>query len=375
MKIFNCHFGDYKLDRYPKSQDVNLQAWDAGDSYLLKHLEQSSQPLGRVLIINDAFGALATALHQYDITLWSDSKIAEISYQQNYQLNALETDYQFVPSTEKPEGLFDTVVIKIPGTNSYLDDIVLQLTQLLAPDSQVIAAGMVKYWTNKWPQIFADRLGSSDCSLTWKKSRLILANAQDIPAQQKPLKVSRYQAAPLAMTITKQSNVYGQDNLDLGARVLIAALPSFVGAQNLVDLGCGSGELGLAVLKDNHDIHVEFVDESYQAVASAQYNVANNLPQSLAQASFTCSDGLIDKAKGHYDVVLCNPPFHQQQTIGDQIAWNMMHQARNSLKSGGALYLVGNRHLRYNVKLQRLFANCEQVGGNQKFVVLKAIKH
>jgi 16S rRNA G1207 methylase RsmC len=375
MKIFNCHFGDYKLDRYPKSQDVNLQAWDAGDSYLLKHLEQSSQPLGRVLIINDAFGALATALHQYDITLWSDSKIAEISYQQNYQLNALETDYQFVPSTEKPEGLFDTVVIKIPGTNSYLDDIVLQLTQLLAPDSQVIAAGMVKYWTNKWPQIFADRLGSSDCSLTWKKSRLILANAQDIPAQQKPLKVSRYQAAPLAMTITKQSNVYGQDNLDLGARVLIDALPSFVGAQNLVDLGCGSGELGLAVLKDNHDIHVEFVDESYQAVASAQYNVANNLPQSLAQASFTCSDGLIDKAKGHYDVVLCNPPFHQQQTIGDQIAWNMMHQARNSLKSGGALYLVGNRHLQYNVKLQRLFANCEQVGGNQKFVVLKAIKH
>jgi 16S rRNA G1207 methylase RsmC len=375
MKIFNCHYGDYKLDRYPKSQDVNLQAWDAGDSYLLKHLEQSSQPLGRVLIINDAFGALATALHQYDITLWSDSKIAEISYQQNYQLNALETDYQFVPSTEKPEGLFDTVVIKIPGTNSYLDDIVLQLTQLLAPDSQVIAAGMVKYWTNKWPQIFADRLGSSDCSLTWKKSRLILANAQDIPAQQKPLKVSRYQAAPLAMTITKQSNVYGQDNLDLGARVLIAALPSFVGAQNLVDLGCGSGELGLAVLKDNHDIHVEFVDESYQAVASAQYNVANNLPQSLAQASFTCSDGLIDKAKGHYDVVLCNPPFHQQQTIGDQIAWNMMHQARNSLKSGGALYLVGNRHLQYNIKLQRLFANCEQVGGNQKFVVLKAIKH
>jgi 16S rRNA G1207 methylase RsmC len=374
MKIFNCHYGDYKLDRYPKSQDDNLQAWDAGDSYLLKHLDQSSQPLGRVLIINDAFGALATALHQHDITLWSDSKIAEISYQQNYQLNDLDTDYQFVPSTEKPEGLFDTVVIKIPGSNNYLDDIVLQLTQLLAPDSQVIAAGMVKYWTNKWPQIFADRLGSSHCSLTWKKSRLILANAQHIPAQQKPLKVSRYQAAPLAMTITKQSNVYGQDNLDLGARVLIAALPSFVGAQNLVDLGCGSGELGLAVLKDNHDIHVEFVDESYQAVASAQYNVANNLPQSLAQASFTCSDGLIDKAKGHYDVVLCNPPFHQQQTIGDQLAWNMMHQARNSLKSGGALYLVGNRHLRYNVKLQRLFANCEQVGGNQKFVVLKAIK-
>ncbi|WP_237442955.1 methyltransferase [Sinobacterium norvegicum] len=373
MKIFSSSFGEYTLDRYPKTQDVNLQAWDAGDHYLLNHLADIDS-LGRVLIINDTFGALTTALYQHDITVWSDSKLAELSYQKNYRLNGLPENYSFVPSTETPKGLFDTVIIKIPGTNRYLDDILLQLTALVKPDSRVIGAGMAKYWTKKWPQYFADRLGHSECSLTWKKARLILSNTDALPVKQAAVKTSSYRAEPLEMTIGKLSNVYGQDYLDVGARVLIAALPDFNGRQTLADLGCGSGELGLCALSKNSTINVEFIDESYQAVASAKANVMTNLPGAIDRASFTCSDGLIDKDKNSYDVVLCNPPFHQQQTIGDHIAWNMMHQARNSLKPGGELWLVGNRHLNYNNKLQRLFGNCDQVGGSDKFVVFKSVK-
>ena len=73
------------------------------------------------------------------------------------------------------------------------------------------------------------------------------------------------------------------------------------------------------------------------------------------------------------DLILCNPPFHQSNTVGDQIAWQMFKQSNKALKQGGKLWIVGNRHLSYHVKLKRLFGNCRTIASNKKFVILEAI--
>lgn len=52
----------------------------------------------------------------------------------------------------------------------------------------------------------------------------------------------------------------------------------------------------------------------------------------------------------------------------------MFVEARKALCSGGALYVVGNRHLGYHEKLKRIFGNSETVGSNPKFVVLRAVR-
>jgi 16S rRNA (guanine1207-N2)-methyltransferase len=52
----------------------------------------------------------------------------------------------------------------------------------------------------------------------------------------------------------------------------------------------------------------------------------------------------------------------------------MFQQARQALASGGELWIVGNRHLGYHVKLKRLFERVEQVAATPKFVVLRARK-
>ncbi|NQD94767.1 methyltransferase, partial [Pseudomonas sp. CrR25] len=85
-------------------------------------------------------------------------------------------------------------------------------------------------------------------------------------------------------------------------------------------------------------------------------------------------DGLAEQAPDSLDLVLCNPPFHQQQVVGDFLAWRMFQQARAALVKGGELWIVGNRHLGYHAKLKRLFRGVEQVAATPKFVVLKAIK-
>jgi 16S rRNA (guanine1207-N2)-methyltransferase len=77
---------------------------------------------------------------------------------------------------------------------------------------------------------------------------------------------------------------------------------------------------------------------------------------------------------GSVDVVLNNPPFHSHQATTDATAWRMFTGARRALRPGGELWVVGNRHLGYHVKLRRLFGNSELVAGDPKFVVLKAVK-
>ncbi|MGI9275258.1 MAG: methyltransferase [Endozoicomonas sp.] len=37
---------------------------------------------------------------------------------------------------------------------------------------------------------------------------------------------------------------------------------------------------------------------------------------------------------------MCNPPFHQQNTVGDQIAQRMFSDAHKVLKSGGEMRIV-----------------------------------
>lgn len=114
------------------------------------------------------------------------------------------------------------------------------------------------------------------------------------------------------------------------------------------------------------------VDESYMAITSAKENWQQALPN--RSATIKVSDGLLNQAKNSLDCVLCNPPFHQQQVIGDFIAKRMFKQARDCLKQHGELWIVANRHLNYYQLLKKLFTQVTTITQTNKFVVLKAIK-
>jgi 16S rRNA (guanine1207-N2)-methyltransferase len=129
--------------------------------------------------------------------------------------------------------------------------------------------------------------------------------------------------------------------------------------------------VGLLAAERNPNARLHFVDESFMAVASAQDNFYRAFGETR-EAVFQVGDGLSDFKSQSADVILCNPPFHQQNTIGDQIAVQLFKQARQVLKRGGELWVIGNRHLHYHQDLSRLFGNCRVVASNTKFVIWQA---
>ena len=152
-------------------------------------------------------------------------------------------------------------------------------------------------------------------------------------------------------------------------------LPQGKDYKAIIDLGCGNGILALKMAQQYPQAKITCIDESYMALNSAKMTLDENLPLAGRDIIYRAANALTDYPAYSTDLIICNPPFHQQYVVGDAIAWQMFKQAKKTLLKGGELWIVGNRHLAYHLKLQKLFGNCQQIAANKKFVVLKTINN
>jgi len=366
--------GQFHVQRFPVEKGNKLRAWDAADEYLLNDVAAKlalfEHP--RVLLINDSFGALAVALHAVQPCSVSDSFISQQASVANLALNALPVDaVQLFNSLQLPTGEFDFILIKVPKTLAYLEDILIRLQSVLKPDTQLIVAGMVKNLPASVWQTVARLVGRTVPSKAVKKARLIYAkpdNQRTVPTAN--LYPVIYQLENTDYQICNHANVFSHKNLDIGTRFFLQHLPQDNKYQQVVDLGCGNGIVGLIFAANNPNAQLHFIDESFMAVASAKQNFEHAFKG--RKAIFTDADALTDFAPDCIDLVLCNPPFHQQTAIGDHIAMRMFQQAKSVLRTGGELWVIGNRHLGYQASLKKYFASVGLVASNAKFIIVKA---
>lgn len=367
------------LARYPASgHDKSLQAWDASDEYLVEYIQSLSlSPNSRIAIFNDNFGALSLALSNYQCVSISDSVVAHQGLKQNAKLNEVASStiqwlsiIEFAEQYQDVES-FDLIIIKLPKIKQYLHYQLALISQIANSNTIIIGADKAKDIHSSTLALFEQLLGTTTTSLAKKKARLIFCQAEKQSTLPDP---KRWQTDKPKLQLANLANVFSQESLDIGARFFMQHLPQVKAEQQVIDLACGNGVIGLSVLSHTPTVNLHFVDESYMAVASAKQNVMANFAQALAQCQFTANDCLSGFAANSADIILCNPPFHQQQAVTDHIAWQMFNDSFNVLKKGGELRIVGNRQLGYHVKLKRLFGNCQVIASNKKFVVLSAIK-
>jgi 16S rRNA G1207 methylase RsmC len=364
----------FTLERFPLEQKTrSLQAWDSADEYLISYIEQHHSECANIAIINDSFGALACYFNDKAIATISDSFIAHQAVQHNLMANKLPADdLEILSCFELPKAKIDLVIIKIPKNNGLLAHQLAKLSQVLAPNTLVIGAAKTKDIHNSTSKTFEKYIGTTTTSLAVKKSRLVMAKFEH-DAQETPPPIE-WDIKDTHFNIKNHANVFSRDSLDIGARFFINFLPQTKKVKNIVDLGCGNGVIGLSTLTKCPSSNVTFVDESDMAVNSAGLNVQNNLPEKLNQCTFMQNDCMTGFEDESQDVILCNPPFHQQQAVTDHIAWQMFIDARRVLKVGGEIRIIGNRHLDYHGKLERIFGNCKLLGSNSRFVVLSSTK-
>jgi 16S rRNA (guanine1207-N2)-methyltransferase len=367
--------GQFKLSRYPQTKKETLQAWDAADEYLLQYLDNNHLPTAgsNILIVNDSFGALSVALATHKPTMLSDSWLAHQGTRSNLATNNIpHKSVTLFNSLQSPDNQFELILIKIPKTLALLEDQLHRIRPCLQENSRILGAGMTRNIHTSTLRLFERLIGPTKTSLAKKKARLIFSEPDvSINPGQSPYPTV-YRLENMPCEIINHANVFAREKLDIGSRFLLENFPPTCGHQHIIDLGCGNGLLGLTAALKNPDATLTFVDESFMAVASARSNF-HSMFGDTDRAKFITTDCLTGIRANSADLILNNPPFHQQSAVGDATAWRMFHQSRNVLKPSGELWVIGNRHLAYHSKLKRLFGNCTTIASNRKFVLLKAI--
>jgi 16S rRNA G1207 methylase RsmC len=365
------------LDRYPVGQ-VNraLVAWDSSDEYLINYvIEQNlTDSQHNLLIYNDSFGAIAANFTQSNVTTVSDSWISKQGLQYNIEQNglSLENITQLSSLDNLPENI-TVVLYKIPKSKSLMIDQLLAIKAKYNQKLIFIAVDKAKDIHSSTLKLFEKYLGTTKTSLAVKKARLVFSQLDNEQVLSSPFPTI-WPLENTPFSISNHSGVYAREKLDIGARHFMKNLPEVKSDTRVIDLGCVNRVIGLAVLAQQPEALVTFVDESYMAVDSAKDNIAKNLPEQFEQCEFTINDCLADVEPNSVDLVLCNPPFHQQNATTDHIAWQMFRDSHRVLKKGGELRIIGNRQLGYHIKLKRLFGNEKIIASNDKFVTLSAIK-
>lgn len=372
-------WGELAPTRFPEDPRDRLRAWDASDEYLLGHLAEREIPLsGTVVVVGDRWGALVTALAAHRPTQITDSCLTQEATRANLARHGVEPgSVRLLTTRDTPPERIDVLLVRVPKSLALLEDQLLRLAPALHEDTVVVGAGMVKEIHTSTLQLFERIVGPTRTSLARKKARLIFCTPD--PSLERPANPWPYTytlpdgiGAVSGRTVVNHAGVFCADRLDIGTRFFLGHLPDGRSGRRVVDLGCGNGVVGTAMALADPDAEVLFVDESFQAVASAEATYrANGL---RGRAEFRVGDGLAGVPAASVDLVLNNPPFHSHQATTDATAWRMFTGALRALGPGGELWVVGNRHLGYHVKLRRLFGNSQLVASDPKFVVLRAVK-
>jgi len=360
------------------SLQASLQAWDSADQLLLDELSQNIQaqaPAHPLLILNDSFGALNLTLSKRFGSSagasFTDSYVSKAGCEANAKHNNVAI-MPVQPLTE-PMPAAATVVLKLPKSNSLLRYQLERVAQAAAPNAQFFVAAKSKLFTPATRALFAEYLDDMKVSLIHKKARVLTGQLKPASARENiaPETEIIWPLPETALHIHHLPGIFARNQLDIGTRLLLDNLPA-AGAQQVIDLGCGNGVLGAAYALKSPTSAITWVDESYLSIASVERTLQANASVLTNHDGYTtevddCLTGLPAQSA---DLILCNPPFHQEFAITEHIALQMFQDAKRVLRPGGELRIVGNRHLNYHQHLKRIFGHCNLVASDAKFVIL-----
>lgn len=165
-----------------------------------------------------------------------------------------------------------------------------------------------------------------------------------------------------------QPGLFSWNRPDPGSDLLLGNLPSDLSGAGM-DLGCGNGYLSVHALKRFPDIDkLHAIDAERLAVDCAAMNL-EPFPDREWQTHWC--DATQEPLPENLDWVLLNPPFHSGKQQDTELGQEIVRAACQSLKPGGRLFLVANRHLPYEAVLQQHLRSFTTLKQEQGFKVIE----
>lgn len=172
----------------------------------------------------------------------------------------------------------------------------------------------------------------------------------------------------LDMHLVSHPGVFGHGKVDEGTLLLLNALDSALPKQpqRILDMGCGDGIISAWLATRGHQVTA--VDVSGFAVEATRRTLAANqlTGRVLESDVFAALEG------ERFDIIVSNPPFHQEREVSYGPSATLIAQAAQHLTPRGTLWLVANAFLPYPDLLERAFGGFETLADNRRFKVYRS---
>jgi 16S rRNA (guanine1207-N2)-methyltransferase len=273
------------------------------------------------------------------------------------------------------------VFYRISKEKPLVHHLINQAFQLLQPDGELILCGEknegIKSYFDKAKKLF-------NSSNTLKKSGSFYSGS----VRKKEQDASHWLADnnyPMLRPIGdyqgtaffSKPGVFGWNKIDQGSAFLLENYAEFCSRlppqpTSLLDLGCGYGFLTIMATKLSNSFTLQRLlatDNNAAAINAARHNFHHhNL--TVETVADDCGRQLVDD----FDIILCNPPFHQGFSVDGTLTEKFLSTTKRRLSRKGAALFVVNRFIPLEKKARTLFSRVNTLAQNKLFNVI-ALQH
>ena len=340
-----------------KSVELLIQQLASSEGNCLIVADENWAQANWATIANNQLSAISLVSNRFDIARSAGD--AGLSCQFN--------DFDFSSLVPKS---FDTVVYRVSKERASNHHIINQAGELLKPGGSLWLSGEknegIKTYVKGACALFGDRTQSEKLGVCYR-ARVQLVELQSEPLDDKQYSSIRFIELPEGSSFYSKPGIFGWDKLDRGSAFLIDQLPQFLTRfsrqpQSLLDLGCGYGYLAW----EGHRLGITQLtatDNNAAALTAAEKNLSqiDNLEYSVVAADAG------DLVQGSFDLLLCNPPFHQGFTVDGTLGNKFLNSANRLLATGGQALFVVNSFIPLEQGAKQYFRRVEVLANNGSF--------
>lgn len=276
------------------------------------------------------------------------------------------------------EQLFDAVFIRISKEKSVTHRAINQALTVLTNDGKLILAGYKNEGIKTYNQKSAAFFSEQSDSIKLKDAHTVTFSKKILSGSEPALDDNNYSSIRAIgsfqeFSLLSKPGVFGFEKIDSGTRLLIEQADRYLTEQgftpqSVLDLGCGYGLLAMTATTWG----VKFIcatDNNAAALAAVKAN-ANHHNLNIEVIASDAGEQINEK----FDVVLCNPPFHQGFTISGDLTDKFLKNASQKLIKNGIAFFVVNSFIGLEKKAGALFSKQQLLINNKQFKVVALVK-
>jgi 16S rRNA (guanine1207-N2)-methyltransferase len=273
------------------------------------------------------------------------------------------SDFDFAPW---PAGSLDAIFFRLAKEKPVVHHVINAAAERLAPGGRLLLSGVKQQGIKTYAQQAAGRLGGAlDFKKMGHQYLAVVRRGAAVGAEldERDYMTLRPAVSDGVLSYLTKPGLYGWDKVDAGSALLATHLPPCA-PQRVCDLGCGYGYLSVQAWLKLHPQQVVASDNNAAAVLACRANFAAQGVAGEVLAA-DCGAGIA----GVFDLVLCNPPFHQGFGVEYDLTERFVAAARRLTARDGQAVFVTNAFLPIEKVARRHYARVTTLADDGRFRV------